>query len=211
MTPLRLAARDLYANSWRLVPLNALAGAILVGVAAVAIPVHAAVVLVVLAGPVLAALAHCAVTLVRTGNLRLADGVDGLRLHWRRGLVLAAFGSAFVLLAGVAFHVYAHSALAWPLAFVVVYLVACLSVFQAILWIVAIAEPKRPLTSCASGALGLIVQRPRAAAGLGLALLVVNLAGIAVAVMPFLTLTVAYSFVALAHFALPRPIQEDVV
>jgi len=209
MTPLRLAARDLYANSWRLVPLNALAGAILVGVAAVAIPVHAAVVLVVLAGPVLAALAHCAVTLVRTGNLRLADGVDGLRLHWRRGLVLAAFGSAFVLLAGVAFHVYAHSALAWPLAFVVVYLVACLSVFQAILWIVAIAEPKRPLTSCASGALGLIVQRPRAAAGLGLALLVVNLAGIAVAVMPFLTLTVAYSFVALAHFALPRPIQED--
>jgi hypothetical protein len=28
--------------------------------------------------------------------------------------------------------------------------------------------------------------------------------GIAAAVMPFLTLTVAYSFVAAAHFALPR-------
>jgi hypothetical protein len=28
-------------------------------------------------------------------------------------------------------------------------------------------------------------------------------------VMPFLTLTVAYSFVAVAHFALPRPMSED--
>jgi len=211
MSPLRLAARDFYANSWRLVPLNALAGAILVGVAAVAITVHAAVVLVVLAGPVLAALAHCAVTLVRTGNLAFADAVAGLQLHWRRGVVLAAFGSAFVLLAAIAFHVYAHSAIAWPLAFVVAYLVGCLGVFQAILWIVGIAEPERSLRSCASDALELIHRRPRATAGLGLALLALNVAGIAVAVMPFLTLTVAYSFVALAHFALPRPIQEDVV
>jgi hypothetical protein len=27
--------------------------------------------------------------------------------------------------------------------------------------------------------------------------------------MPFLTLTIAYSFVAVAHFALPRPVRED--
>lgn len=39
--------------------------------------------------------------------------------------------------------------------------------------------------------------------------LLVNLAGVAAAVMPFLTLTVAYSFLAVAHFALPRPIPED--
>lgn len=208
---LRLAARDLYANSWRLLPLNALFGAIIVAAVVVAIPVHAAAVLVVLAGPVAAALAHCAVTLVRTGNVTLADGLEGLRAHWRRGLFLAAIGSAFVLLAGVAIHVYGHSSLAWPLAFVVLYLVACLAVYQAILWIVAIAEPDRPLAACARDALELVLRRPRATAGLGVALLVVNAAGIAVAVMPFLTLTVAYSFVALAHFALPRPVQEEPV
>jgi hypothetical protein len=171
--------------------------------------VHAAALLVVLAGPVAAALAHCAVTLVRTGNVKLADGLDGLRTHWRRGFILAAIGSAFVLLAGVAIHVYGHSSLVWPLAFVVLYLVACAAVYQAILWIVAVAEPEQPLRTCAREALELGLRRPGATAGLGVALLAVNAAGIAVAVMPFLTLTVAYSFVALAHFALPRPVQED--
>jgi len=37
----------------------------------------------------------------------------------------------------------------------------------------------------------------------------VYLAGAAAAVMPFLTLTIAYSFVAVAHFALPRPTTEE--
>jgi hypothetical protein len=208
---LRLAARDLYANSWRLVPLNLLFGAILVAAVAAAIPVHAAVVLVVLAGPVAAALAHSAVTLVRTGNLTLADGVAGVRAHWRRGLVLAAAGAAFVMLAAVAIRVYSSSALGWPLTFVVLYLAACLAVFQAVLWVYAVAEPARPLRSSAHAALELIARRPGATAALGLALLLVNVLGLAVAVMPFLTLTVAYSFVAVAHFALPRPSQEDPV
>jgi hypothetical protein len=206
---LRLAARDLYANSWRLVPLNALFGAILVAVVVVAIPVPVLGVLVVLAGPVAAALAHCAVTLARTGNLALGDAVAGLRAHWRRGLLLAALGSAFVLLAVLAIRFYSGSSLAWPLAFVVFYLGICLGVFQAVLWVLAIAEPGRPLRAAAARALETIVRRPGATAALGLALLAVNVLGLAVAVMPFLTLTVAYSFVAVAHFALPRPTQEE--
>ena len=52
----------------------------------------------------------------------------------------------------------------------------------------------------------LAARRPGSAFRLGLALLLVNLAGIAAAVMPFLTITIAYSFVAVAHFALhPDP------
>src|SRR5581483_5332871 len=50
--------------------------------------VHAALVLAVLAGPFAVALVHCSVTLVRTGNLALADAWEGLKLHWRRGLQL---------------------------------------------------------------------------------------------------------------------------
>lgn len=205
---LRLAARDLYANSWRLVPLNALLGAIVVAAGVAAFAVHAAIVLVVLAGPAAAALVHCAVTLVRTGNLTLADGVEGLRTHWRRGLLLGAAGTAFVLLAALAIHTYGSSPVVWPLAFVTLYLVILLGVYQVVLWTLAIAEPARPLRDVARSAGELVARRPGATAALGLALLVVNLAGIAAAAMPFLTLTVAYSFVAVAHFALPRPIPE---
>lgn len=202
---LRLAVRDFYANSWRLVPLNALFGALLVVVAASALAVHALLVLAVLAGPVAAALAHCGVTLVRTGNLTLADGLDGLRRHWRRGLQLGALGTAFLVLAGIAIRVYARSAFAWPLAFAALYLVVGLGVYQVVLWILAVAEPQRPLRAVARDAAELLARRWRSAAALALALLVVNLAGLAAAAMPFLTLTVAYSFVAVAHFALPRP------
>ena len=80
------AVADLYRNSWRLVPVNAAVGAVLVLAAVCAVAVHALLVLVVLAGPLVAALAHSSVTLVRTGNLKLADAWEGLRLHWRRGL-----------------------------------------------------------------------------------------------------------------------------
>jgi hypothetical protein len=53
------------------------------------------------------------------------------------------------------------------------------------------------------------MRRPRAAFGLAFALTLVNLAGLAAALMPFLTLTIAYSFLAAAHFALPpRPLLE---
>jgi hypothetical protein len=37
----------------------------------------------------------------------------------------------------------------------------------------------------------------------------VNVAGIAAALMPFLTVTVAYSCLAVARFALPRPAPEE--
>jgi hypothetical protein len=180
---------------------------IAVGVAAYA--VHAALVLVVLAGPVTAALVHSAVTVVRTGNLTLADGLEGLRAHWRRGLELGACGAAFALLAVLAIAFYARSHVAWPLAFVALYLLVLAGIYQVILWTLAVAEPEVPLRTVAREAAELVARRPGATTALGLALLLVNLAGVAAAVMPFLTLTVAYSFVAVAHFALPRPTPED--
>jgi hypothetical protein len=200
---LRLALRDLYANSWRLVAVNAALGAVLVLVAAAALAAPGAAVLVVAAGPVAAALAHCAVTVVRTEDLALADALAGLRLHWRRGLGLAAAGAAVAALGGLAVHVYARAHL-WPLAFATLYLLVLLGLYQLVLWTLAVAEPARPLRASARLAAELLLHRPRAALGLGLGLGLVNGAGIAAAVMPFLTLTLAYSFVAAAHFALPR-------
>jgi hypothetical protein len=206
---MRLALRDLYANSWRLVPVNAAFATVLIVLGIAAVAVRGALVLVVFAGPLAAALVHSAVTLVRTGNVALVDALDGLRLHWRRGLALGAAGAALAGLGVLAVRFYSGSLYAWPLVFLTVYLLVLLGIFQIVLWTLAIAEPDRPLWAVAEEAAALVAARPGSTLLLGLALLLVNLAGVAAAVMPFVTLTVAYSFVAVAHFALPRPIPED--
>jgi hypothetical protein len=211
MTPrasLRLAVGDLFRNSWRLVPVNAALGAVLVFSAYAAIAVHALLVLAVLAGPIALALAHCSVTLVRTGNLELADAREGLRLHWRRGLAFAAAGLVLVVFGALAVHFYTRSTVGWPFAFLTLYLVVLLCIYGALLATVAVAHPERPLQLIARQAAAVGAQRPGATLLLGLALLLVNLAGIAAAVMPFLTVTVAYSFLAVAHFVVPPEDKE---
>ena len=205
---LRLAFGDLYRNSWRLVPVNAALGLVLVFSAVAAVAVHALLVLAVLAGPLVTALAHCSVTLVRTGNVALADAREGLRLHWRRGLALGAAGVALGVLAALAVHFYTRSSLGWPFAFLTLYLVVLLGIYAAVLTTVAVADPQLPLPVAARTAATLGAQRPGATLLLGLALLLVNAVGVAAAVMPFLTITVAYSFVAVAHFVLPAEARE---
>jgi hypothetical protein len=205
---LGLALGDLYRNSWRLVPVNAALGVVLVFATVCAVAVHALLVLIVLAGPLAAALAHCSVTVVRTGNLALADAWVGLRLHWRRGLALGAAGVALGVPAGIAIHFYTRSNVGWPFAFFTLYLVVLLGIYAAVLTTIAVAQPGDSLRLAARSAATLGAQRPGATLLLGLALLLINLAGVAAAVMPFLTVTVAYSFVAVAHFVLPAEARE---
>jgi hypothetical protein len=205
---LGLACADLYRNSWRLVPVNAALGAVLVFAVVAGITVHAFLVLAVLAGPLAVALAHSSVTLVRTGNLKFADAWEGLRLHWRRGLALGAAGVALGVLAGVAIHFYARSSVGWPFAFLTLYLVVLLGIYAAVLTTVAVADPGLSFRLAARNAGVLAAGRPGATLSIGLALLFINLAGIAAAVMPFLTITLAYSFVAVAHFVVPPEARE---
>jgi hypothetical protein len=203
-----LALRDFYANSWRLLAVNAVLGAVLVASVLAALAVPVAAVLVLAAGPVAAALVHCAVTLTRTGNLTLADAWEGTRLHWRRGLFLGALGAAVAGVVLVAIRFYGGSAL-WPVSIFLIYLFALAGIYGLVLWTVAIAEPEHGLRTAARSAAVLVAGRPGATLVLGLALLVVNVLGIAAAVMPFLTLTVAYTFLAVAHFVLPPPSPEE--
>jgi hypothetical protein len=207
-TALGLAFGDLYRNSWRLVPVNVALGAVLVFSAYAAIAVHALLALAVLAGPIALALAHCSVTLVQTGNLALADAWEGLRLHWRRGLGFGATGLFVGVLAVLAVHFYTRSSAGWPLAFLTLYLVVLLGIYAVLLATVAVAQPDRPLQVIARQAAAVGARRPSATLLLGLALLLVNLAGVAAAVMPFLTVTVAYSSLAVAHFVLPAEAED---
>lgn len=205
---LRLAVGDLFRNSWRLVPVNAALGAVLVLSVFAALAVHALLVLAVLAGPVAAALAHCSVTLVRTGNVELAAAWEGLRLHWRRGLALGCVGVALAVLAVLAVRFYTQSSLGWPLAFLTLYLLVLFGIYSVVLTTIAVARPDEPLRQVARQAASVGAQRPGATLLLGLALVLVNLAGVAAALMPFLTITVAYSFVAVAHFVIPAEAKE---
>ena len=195
---------DLYSQSWRLVLVNGVLGLALVAALLLAAVNPVALVLVVLTGPLAAALVHCAVTLVREGDLRLADAAAGLRLHWRRGLVLGAGLVAAVGLGATATRFYAGSPAAWPFAFLTLYLLAIVLLFAVLFWTLAIAEPAAPLRLAARRAAELAVTRPGGTLLIGLALLAVNAAGIAAALMPFLTLTLAFSFLAAARFALPE-------
>ena len=80
--------------------------------------------------------------------------------------------------------------------------------YLVLLATVAVAHPDRSLRMIAQDAATVGAQRPGATLLLGLALVLVNLVGIAAAVMPFLTLTVAYSFLAVAHFVVPPEAKE---
>jgi hypothetical protein len=177
---------------------------VLVATGIAAYAVHALLVLAVVAGPVAAALVHCSVLLVRTENITFADAREGLRLHWRRGLQLGAAGLALVVLGAFAVRFYTRIGFGWPLAFLTLYLLLGLGMYLAMVATVAIADPERPLRLAARDAATVGARRPGATLLLGLSLLLVNAAGVAAAVMPFLTLTVAYSFVAVAHFTLPK-------
>jgi len=204
---LRLALRDFYEHSWLLFAINAALGVALVVAVLATLATPLAVGAVALAGPLLAAVVHCAVTLQRTGNLAVADALEGLRLHWRHGVVLALAGASVLGLAVVALRFYGTSEV-WPLAFLTLYVLVLLLIYELVLWTFVIAAPARGLRRNASEAAGFVASRPVSTLALGLALVLVNIAGIAAAVMPFLTLTVAYTFLATAHFVLPPTTEE---
>ena len=93
---------------------------------------------------------------------------------------------------------------AWPLAALSVYVLLMFGVFQLALWPLAVFEVRAPCVPSP------VTRRSSSHAarsgflGLALALLLVNVMGVAAAILPFLTLTIAYSFLVSAHFALPK-------
>jgi hypothetical protein len=202
---LGVAAADLYHQAWRLLVLNLLLGVTLLLVVLASIAVRPALLLAILIGPAIAALMHCAVTLAQTEELRLAEALTGLRRHWRRGLVLGVALAVAVGFGALAVPFYARAGTwAWPLAALCIYLLLMFGVFQLALWPLVVFESDRPLRAIARDAALTLARRPLGFLGLACALLLVNVIGVVAAIIPFLTLTIAYSFLVSAHFALPK-------
>jgi hypothetical protein len=204
-TALGVAAADLYHQSWRLALLNVLLGTVVILIVLASIASPLALALVVLLGPAALTVMHCAVTLAQTEDLRLGEAVTGLRRHWRRGLVLGLIVTLAVTLGAFAVPFYASvGRWAWPLAALSVYVLIVFALIQLALWPLAVFEEARPLRAVLRDAAFVVGRRPLGFAGLGVALLLVNAIGVAAAILPFLTLTIAYSFLVSAHFALPK-------
>jgi hypothetical protein len=201
---LKAALVDFYRQSWRLVLLNSAfsVAALVVVLATFYSPF--ALVLVVLLGPLALALMHCTVTLAQTEELDLEEAVDGLRLHWKRGLALGTLTAAVLGLGALAIAFYAdRGPFVFPLAVVVFYLLAFFAIFQMWLWPLAVFERDRPFGEVMREAARGLVLHPAASVGLALALFAVNALAAAAAILPFLTLSIAFTFLAAAHFVLP--------
>jgi hypothetical protein len=202
---LGVAASDLYHQAWRLIVLNLLLGGAVLAVVLASLAVRSALLLGVLIGPVLAAVMHCVVTLAQTEDLRLGELRNGLRRHWRHGMMLGATLAIAVAVGAVVVPFYARAGgWAWPLAALSLYLLLMFGVFQLALWPLAVFEVGRPLRAVARDAARVVARRPLGFLGLAFALLLVNAVGVAAAILPFLTLTISYSFLVSAHFALPK-------
>jgi hypothetical protein len=207
---LKAALRHLYEHSWRLLLLNAavalVASAVLVVVVASSAPTT--LLLLVVVGPFAAALMHCAVTLQQTDRLRLGDALVGLRLHWRRGLALGALVAAAAILVVTAVSFWTdRGALAWPFAVLAIYVACMFAVLQIHLWPLAVALPRTDFADVLREAGLRLARRPFSSCALAFALLLVNAVG-AIGVLPVLSLTIAYSALAAAHFVLPRSTEE---
>jgi hypothetical protein len=200
---LRAAAVDFYHQSWRLAVFNTVLSAVALLIVYLTIFVSVALaVLMLLLGPLAGALMHCTIRLAQEDELRFRDGLTGLGLHWRRGLGLAAIILVVTVAGVIALRFYGSER--WLLTILVADVLAVFAVLQVFVWPRAIAQRESSLRKVHAEALADFLARPLSAFGFGLVLLVVNALGIAAGVMPFLTLTIAYSFLATAHFVLPR-------
>jgi hypothetical protein len=207
---LRRAARDFYEESWRFVLLNGALSAYVLLVLAVAAHVPAAVVLLVGAGPLVAMLVAASVIVVETGSLTLVEAAGALRRCWRRGLALGCLLGSGVVATVIAFRFYGGAgAFGWPFAALVAYLGGVFLLYQLLLWPHALRDLRRPLRQAAIEAGVELVRRPGAVLALGLALLGVNLLALIAAVLPLLTMTIAYSALATTRFVLPLPALEE--
>lgn len=205
---LRAAFVDFYHQSWRLAAFNTVLSVTALAIVYLTLFVHPAfLLLVVLMGPLAASLMHCSVWLAQNDELRFRDALTGLKLHWRRGLVLASVTLLVAWLAVLALRFYGTHQ--WLFTVFVVDVLALFAVLQLLVWPRAVYERERALQNVFGDALSDFLSRPLSTLAFAAVLMIVNVLGIAAGVMPFLTLTIAFSFLATAHFALPRsPLRE---
>ena len=209
---LRSALADTYRCSWRLLVVNsALTAAVSVVVLVVSAFPLTLFIAPLVAGPVAAALVYCTVKLVREEEFQLGDALDGLRRFWKRGFALGGLFGGALLFGVLAVSFYAseqHRVV--PLAVLAAYVFAIVCLVLVAAWPLALAGPDASVKAALREAFLLTLRFPGRLLGFGAALLVVNVLG-AVTVLPLLTLTIAYSFLAAAHLVLPaEPTLEEV-
>jgi hypothetical protein len=204
-TALRSALGETYRNSWRLLVVNTAVSSV-IAVVVLFVSAFPLVLFVapLVSGPLVAALVHCVLMLVREEELVVADAVEGMRRFWRRGFALGGITGGVFLAGALAVTFYASEAhRVLPLAAFCAYVAAIAFLVVLVAWVLAIAEPGEGVSAALRAAALVALRSPLRLLTLGIVLLIVNVVSI-VTVLPVLTLTIAYSFLAAAHVVLPH-------
>ncbi len=206
---LRPAAVDLYRSSWRLLVLTSVVSAVLAAALAAAsfVPLHAVVLLVpvgAVVGPFVAALVDVTRESVETGGVTFRRWWAALKMLAGRGAALGAISAGALGVAGFVVWSYLSIGGVWAfLGLVALNLTLVLVLLLLLVWPLAVAMPGAPLRVPARRAAELMLRSPGTCLALGLALLVVNVVGAAL-ILPVLTITPAYTWLAVSHLVLPR-------
>ena len=132
----------------------------------------------------------------QTEDLRLVELPNGLRRHWRHGIVLGVALAIAVAARGRVSSPSTHGQEPGPGPLQPLASTSCSCSASS-------SSPSgrspssrwaRPLRAVARDAALAVARRPLGFLGLALALLLVNVVGVAAAILPFLTLTISYSF-----------------
>ena len=200
---LGIAATDLYHQSWRLIVLNALLAAVLVGVILASLAIRPRSYSSSCSAP--SCSGHALRGYSRPDGGASARGVAG----WAATALASRDGAgapASPCRPGrVVVPFYARAGTwAWPLAALSLYVCSCSASFQLALWPLAVFEDGAPLRAVVRDAALMVARRPSGSSGWHSLYCSSTSLGVAAAILPFLTLTISYSFLVSAHFALPK-------
>jgi hypothetical protein len=203
---LRAAATDFYFHSWRLLPANILWAAVVLGILAAALLLPPLILLAPLAALPIAGIFRMATRIVRGESVSFWDGLDAWRGEVRpalalgTGLVVALVVLGFNVVSGLV----SDGLLGWALATLAFWGLVAAWLYAWVAWPILL-DPAR-VTSPARQRLRLaallVLAHPLRVGALGLVLLVLCVAS-AVAMVPLLTVSVAFSALVSARYVLP--------
>jgi hypothetical protein len=203
---LRAAATDFYFHSWRLLPANVLWAAVVLAILAAALLSPPLVLLAPLAALPIAGIFRMATRIVRGESVSFWDGMDAWRGEVRpalalgTGLVVALVVLGFNLVSGL----FSDSMLGWALATLALWGLVAAWLYAWVAWPILLDPARRtsPGRERLRLAALLVLAHPIRVGALGLILIVLLLAS-TVAMVPLLTVSVAFSALVSARYVLP--------
>ncbi len=209
---IRLAATDLYFNSWRLVPANLAWGVLVVGLLIGAALVPPLVILAPLLALPTVGLFRMAALIVRGEAVSFWDGPAAWRRYLAPSLLAGAIVTASVVVLGVNLvaGLLSASVVGWALATLAAWGLVATWLFAWTFWPILVdpARADRPVRDRLRTAALLLVAGPLRLLALGIVLLVLTIAS-AFLIVTLVTVSIAFGALIATRFVLPAADRLD--